>query len=73
MRVGKYELGKTLGEGNFGKVKLAADIRTGRRYAVKILDKTRILRLNFSDQVSFHFISSFFFFFMFLLLFSESY
>ncbi|XP_023527747.1 CBL-interacting serine/threonine-protein kinase 1-like [Cucurbita pepo subsp. pepo] len=51
MRVGKYELGKTLGEGNFGKVKLAADIRTGRRYAVKILDKTRILRLNFSDQI----------------------
>ncbi|XP_038891475.1 CBL-interacting serine/threonine-protein kinase 1-like isoform X3 [Benincasa hispida] len=51
MRVGKYELGKTLGEGNFGKVKLAADIRTGRRYAVKILDKTKILHLNFSDQI----------------------
>ncbi|XP_008439014.2 CBL-interacting protein kinase 1 isoform X5 [Cucumis melo] len=51
MRLGKYELGKTLGEGNFGKVKLAADVRTGCRYAVKILDKTKILHLNFSDQI----------------------
>ncbi|XP_022972049.1 CBL-interacting serine/threonine-protein kinase 1-like isoform X1 [Cucurbita maxima] len=51
MRVGKYELGKTLGEGNFGKVKLAVDLRSGRRYAVKILDKTKILHLNFSDQI----------------------
>ena len=61
MRVGKYELGKTLGEGNFGKVKLAVDLRSGRRYAVKILDKTKILHLNFSDQVWFHFLSSFYF------------
>lgn len=57
MRVGKYELGKTLGEGNFGKVKLAADVRTGCRYAVKILDKTKILHLNFSDQVWFCLVS----------------
>ena len=26
MRLGKYELGRTLGEGNFGKVKYAKDI-----------------------------------------------
>ncbi|CAA6663664.1 unnamed protein product [Spirodela intermedia] len=39
----KYELGKTLGEGNFGKVKYARHVETGRAFAIKILDKQRIL------------------------------
>ncbi|XP_050218756.1 CBL-interacting serine/threonine-protein kinase 1 [Mercurialis annua] len=52
MRLGKkYELGKTLGEGNFGKVKLAKHIDSGLPFAVKILDKNTILHLNISDQI----------------------
>ncbi|GAB4859010.1 CBL-interacting serine/threonine-protein kinase 1 [Ancistrocladus abbreviatus] len=51
MRLGKYELGKTLGEGNFGKVKLAVNLQTGKPFAVKILDKKKILNLNISDQI----------------------
>ncbi|KAK1318620.1 CBL-interacting protein kinase 1 [Acorus calamus] len=51
MRLGKYELGKTLGEGNFGKVKYARDVESGRPFAVKILDKKRILPLKIDDQV----------------------
>ncbi|KAF6172241.1 hypothetical protein GIB67_024863 [Kingdonia uniflora] len=51
MRLGKYELGRTLGEGNFGKVKYAKNLETGQGFAVKILEKKRILDLNTSDQI----------------------
>ncbi|KAG4957087.1 hypothetical protein JHK85_043467 [Glycine max] len=51
MRLGKYELGKTLGEGNFGKVKLARDTHSGKLFAVKILDKSKIIDLNNTDQI----------------------
>ena len=51
LQLGKYEIGRTLGEGNFGKVKYAKDVQTGHSFAVKILEKTRIKNLNFSDQV----------------------
>lgn len=51
MQVGKYELGRTLGEGNFGKVKFAKTVDSGRSFAVKILDKTRIVDQRIIDQV----------------------
>jgi 5'-AMP-activated protein kinase catalytic alpha subunit len=51
MQLGKYELGRTLGEGNFGKVKLAKNIETGQPFAVKILEKNRIIDLKITDQV----------------------
>lgn len=51
MQLGKYELGRTLGEGNFGKVKYAKDIESGQGFAVKILEKKRILDLKIADQV----------------------
>lgn len=51
MRLGKYELGKTLGEGNFGKVKLARNTDSGHFFAVKILEKNKIVDLNNTDQV----------------------
>ncbi|CAI8587432.1 unnamed protein product [Vicia faba] len=51
MRLGKYELGKTLGEGNFGKVKLARNTDSERFYAVKILEKNKIVDLNNTDQI----------------------
>ena len=38
-RVGKYELGKTLGEGTFGKVKFAVDTESGESVAIKVLEK----------------------------------
>lgn len=51
MRLGKYELGKTLGEGNFGKVKLAKNTDSGKLYAVKILEKNKIIGPNNVDQI----------------------
>lgn len=49
--IGKYELGRTLGEGNSAKVKFARDSVSGESFAVKIIDKSRITRLNVSIQV----------------------
>ena len=40
--VGNYILGKTIGEGTFGKVKIAVHIPTGEKVAVKVLEKSRI-------------------------------
>jgi serine/threonine protein kinase len=39
VRVGPYELGATLGRGNYGLVKLAVHRETGEQYAVKIVKK----------------------------------
>ena len=51
MKVGKYELGKTLGEGTFGKVKYAVDTETNQAVAIKILDKVKIQRQNMGNQI----------------------
>lgn len=68
MRVGnKYELGRTLGEGNFGKVKFAKNLDSGNPFAVKILDKERIIDLKITDQV-FHHFHAFLHIYLFLLL-----
>jgi len=40
--IGKYRLIKTIGKGNFAKVKLAKHVPTGREVAVKIIDKTQL-------------------------------
>ena len=41
-KVGKYELGRTLGEGTFGKVKYALDTETNEAVAIKVLEKDKI-------------------------------
>ncbi|XP_062196991.1 CBL-interacting protein kinase 1 isoform X2 [Phragmites australis] len=49
--LGRYEIGRTLGEGNFGKVKYARHLATGGHFAVKILDRSKILSLHIDDQI----------------------
>ncbi|KAF3629883.1 CBL-interacting protein kinase 1 [Capsicum annuum] len=51
MRIGKYEFGRTLGQGNFGKVKYAKHIDSGKSFAIKILEKHRIHDLRITDQI----------------------
>ncbi|XP_042520197.1 CBL-interacting serine/threonine-protein kinase 23-like [Macadamia integrifolia] len=50
-RVGKYELGRTLGEGTFAKVKFARNVETGENFAIKILDKEKVLRHKMISQI----------------------
>ncbi|KAI5002967.1 hypothetical protein ZWY2020_027617 [Hordeum vulgare] len=51
MRMGKYEMGRTLGEGHFGKVRLARHADTGRPFAIKILDRQHILAMKIDEQI----------------------
>ncbi|KAL9314928.1 hypothetical protein ACSQ67_020380 [Phaseolus vulgaris] len=51
MVVGKYELGKTIGEGSFAKVKLARNVKSGNKVAIKILDRKHVLRHNMMEQL----------------------
>ncbi|XP_073029909.1 CBL-interacting serine/threonine-protein kinase 1-like [Primulina eburnea] len=51
MRLGKYEFGRTLGEGNFGKVKFARHTDSDRPFAIKILEKNTILDLKLTQQI----------------------
>lgn len=41
--VNRLLLGKTLGEGTFGKVRLGTHTLTGEKVAIKILEKDKIL------------------------------
>lgn len=50
-RVGRYELGRTLGEGTFAKVKFARNTETGENVAIKILDKEKILKHKMIGQI----------------------
>ncbi|CAK9139770.1 unnamed protein product [Ilex paraguariensis] len=50
-RVGRYELGRTLGEGTFAKVKFARNIETGENVAIKILDKDKVLKHKMIGQI----------------------
>ncbi|XP_066384253.1 CBL-interacting protein kinase 9 isoform X2 [Miscanthus floridulus] len=50
-RVGPYEVGKTIGEGSFAKVKHARDSRTGAVRAIKVLDRNHVLRHKMVEQI----------------------
>jgi serine/threonine protein kinase len=50
-RVGKYELGRTIGEGTFAKVRFARDTVTSEAVAIKILDKEKVLKHKMVEQV----------------------
>ncbi|KAK3164171.1 hypothetical protein QOZ80_1AG0013670 [Eleusine coracana subsp. coracana] len=49
--LGRYEIGRTLGEGNFGKVKYARHRATGGHFAIKILDRNKILSQHIDVQI----------------------
>ncbi len=49
--IGKYELGVTLGQGTFGKVKKAVHIETTQEFAIKIIDKDKVREQNMGMQI----------------------
>lgn len=50
-KVGKYEVGRTIGEGNFAKVKFAQNTETGESVAMKVLDRNTIIKHKMIEQV----------------------
>ena len=60
--IGKYQLGRTIGEGTFAKVKLAANTENNQYVAIKIIDKHMVIENNLMNQVNFQTLSFFSFF-----------
>ncbi|CAM8960696.1 unnamed protein product [Rhodiola kirilowii] len=46
----RYEFGRLLGQGSFGKVYHARDINTGKSVAIKVLDKEKLLKVGLMEQ-----------------------
>uniref|UniRef100_A0A6N2MZX2 non-specific serine/threonine protein kinase n=1 Tax=Salix viminalis TaxID=40686 RepID=A0A6N2MZX2_SALVM len=51
MYLPNYKLGKTLGIGSFGKVKIAEHALTGHKVAVKILNRRKIKNMDMEEKV----------------------
>ncbi|PON59624.1 Calcium/calmodulin-dependent/calcium-dependent protein kinase [Parasponia andersonii] len=50
-KVGKYEIGRTIGEGTFAKVKFGQNTETGESVAMKVLDRSTIIKHKMVDQI----------------------
>nr|XP_024391537.1 CBL-interacting serine/threonine-protein kinase 24-like isoform X3 [Physcomitrium patens] len=50
-KVGKYEVGRTIGEGTFAKVKFAQNTETGESVAMKVLDRQTVLKHKMVEQI----------------------
>ncbi|ODV60320.1 carbon catabolite-derepressing protein kinase [Ascoidea rubescens DSM 1968] len=51
LRIGKYQIITTLGEGSFGKVKLAYHLKTGQRVALKIINRKTLSKSEMQGRV----------------------
>ncbi|KAL1545086.1 CBL-interacting protein kinase 18 [Salvia divinorum] len=47
----KYELGRLLGQGTFGKVYYARSLQTGQVVAIKVIDKDKIMKVGIINQI----------------------
>jgi carbon catabolite-derepressing protein kinase len=50
-RIGQYKLIRTLGEGSFGKVKLAVHNVTGQQVALKIITRKKLISRDMAGRV----------------------
>jgi hypothetical protein len=50
--VGKYKIGKDLGKGTFGKVKVGTHTVNGEKVAIKVLEKDKIIDVNDVERVA---------------------
>lgn len=50
-KLGKYEVGRTIGEGTFAKVKFARNMETGQSVAIKVMAKSTILKHKMVNQI----------------------
>jgi 5'-AMP-activated protein kinase catalytic alpha subunit len=49
--MGRYELGRLLGQGTFAKVYYARNLKTGESVAIKAMDKEKILKVGMIEQI----------------------
>lgn len=56
-KVGKYEIGKTIGEGTFGKVKLATNTETGEKLAIKVRGVMQVIYAYATREDCFRFLA----------------
>ncbi|KAG6433526.1 hypothetical protein SASPL_105140 [Salvia splendens] len=47
----KYELGRMLGQGTFGKVYYARSLQSGQGVAIKVIDKDKIMKVGIVNQI----------------------
>jgi 5'-AMP-activated protein kinase catalytic alpha subunit len=47
----RYELGRLLGKGTFGKVHFAKSLESNQSVAIKMLDKEKVLKFGLSEQI----------------------
>ncbi|GMM32754.1 AMP-activated serine/threonine-protein kinase catalytic subunit [Saccharomycopsis crataegensis] len=50
-RIGRYQIIKTLGEGSFGKVKLAFHLTSGQRVALKIINRKTLAKSDMQGRI----------------------
>jgi carbon catabolite-derepressing protein kinase len=51
VRLGQYDIIKTLGEGSFGKVKLATHHSTGQKVALKIINRKKLKTRDMAGRI----------------------
>ncbi|CAO2209495.1 unnamed protein product [Urochloa humidicola] len=49
--LGRYEVGKLLGQGNFAKVYQARNVRTGEEVAIKVMEKEKIFKSGLTAHI----------------------
>ncbi|XP_062218255.1 CBL-interacting protein kinase 26-like [Phragmites australis] len=49
--MGRYEIGRQLGQGNFAKVYYARNLTSGQAVAIKIIDKDKVVRVGLMVQI----------------------
>jgi len=49
--LGRYEVGKLLGQGNFAKVYHARNVRTGEEVAIKVMEKEKIFKSGMMEHI----------------------
>lgn len=50
-RLGQYDIVRTLGEGSFGKVKLAINRSTGQKVALKIITRNKLVTRDMAGRI----------------------
>ncbi|PVH62228.1 hypothetical protein PAHAL_3G241600 [Panicum hallii] len=49
--MGRYEIGRLLGQGTFAKVYYSRNLATGQTVAIKVIDKDKIVKTGLMDQI----------------------